>query len=375
MKTNEFDALIKSKFETNDFEYNQDNWERMSWRLGDKKTNRNKTIWLTIALGMAASLTVFAAVKIFRQSPVNQGTQLALENKPATTKSIQPSIANTNKNIVTATPKYTSQKVQHVSRPMLKTIQNPIILQSATTKERNVAIVDKQDTKENTPLITQEPPAGNNHNLHKFDQPFYEPNTINTRKVQLSFGGGLNHGSAGSGYMLSATASKRLNSKFYLEGDLAFVNNSTTNNITKSQKDMPAYSSENPGNQEGPKALTTTNIKHPEQTVSINSLNMYYVQLTPVLGYNVHKKMKLGMGADVQRMLQDKYKYVQDAEGNIFDIPGIDLGFVGKAEYSISERISTSVSYREGFIDKLNTGRNYLDRDYLQVQLKYTINK
>jgi hypothetical protein len=85
--------------------------------------------------------------------------------------------------------------------------------------------------------------------------------------------------------------------------------------------------------------------------------------------------MKLGMGADVQRMLQDKYKYVQDADGDIFDIPGIDLGFVGRAEYSLSERISTSVSYREGFIDKLNTGKNYLDRDYLQVQLKYTINK
>lgn len=370
MKSEEFDTLVKAKFNSADFEYNQDNWKRLSWRLDNLETKNGKSIWMTIAFAMASSLTLFAAIIFYNPEretkPMSYNSKQLLKGK---TLQMQTHLKPITNGITFTEPRYTTKK-SYISKTIIASIDKPTAIKENTGKVENVNI-DKESSGKNDIVLARETQSKKiNLNSSIAGQDAYEPKTLLNSKIKLSFGGGYNFGAAEGGYMLSATASKGLGKRLYLEGSLALVNNATTNS-TKSNSSRYDNFSPSINNEPGSGVSRIED----KETVSVNSLNLYYVQVTPVLGYKVHKKISLGVGADIQRVLQDKYAYVRKENGEVFAIPGIDLGMLVKAEYKLADRVSTGVAYRNGISNVLDKSKHYLDRDYLQVQLKFSISK
>ena len=49
------------------------------------------------------------------------------------------------------------------------------------------------------------------------------------------------------------------------------------------------------------------------------------------------------------------------------------MGLTGKTEYAVTKKLKAGVLYREGINNLINGGEEYLDRRYLQVQLKFRV--
>ena len=187
-----------------------------------------------------------------------------------------------------------------------------------------------------------------------------------SRKVNISLAGGLNYGSASQGYLLGASVRKNLSNKLYIEGDVAYTN-------SNSQRTVNSYASA-PTN-----PLNMSNIQSsPTTTENVNSLS--YLQLSPVIGYHLHKKIAVGVGADFQRLLQNNTSTTSannfigaatTETGKI--IPDMDYGIICKTEYSVSSRLKTGLQYREGMNNFLSNTNKYFDRNYFQVQIKYSL--
>jgi hypothetical protein len=54
-------------------------------------------------------------------------------------------------------------------------------------------------------------------------------------------------------------------------------------------------------------------------------------------------------------------------------MPLFDVGVVGKTEYALTKHVKAAVAYRKGINNVLTPMDKYIDRDYLQVQVRYSI--
>jgi hypothetical protein len=377
MKAKEFDNLIKSKIEENDFEYTPESWDRLSWQMQHTQPAKgiNKRFLLTLVSGIAATTALFAAVMFYQSPKETEGTQPITVHSNTLPHAQNNDIVSDNS---AAAPQVTANIITPLKKTMLpvraesimqvQDLQNEIAKSENAGNEEHVIISTPEDRKNNqSPDLT----AKNIPGSRLFTDAIYDQidnDVIRSKKIKFSFGGGYSYGSVGAGYLVSASAQKKISDRFYIESDLAFVNNSATSTTTK---EMPGLSNPDPSKMPG---FQTTNVIEPQKITSIENLNLFYVQLTPTVGYNVSKKMTVGMGADFQKLLQQKYTHVSDADGNLYVIPGMDLGFVGKVEYAFSQRIRTGLSYRES-ANKIIEDKDFLRRNYMQIQLKYRINK
>jgi hypothetical protein len=101
----------------------------------------------------------------------------------------------------------------------------------------------------------------------------------------------MNYGSLNTGYMAGINARQKIGGKMYVEGDLTLVSNQVTQStVTANQYD--AFNSGGAGKSSESNTVT--------QTPS----NFLYVQFNPSVGYQVHKKVSLSLGADLQRLLE-----------------------------------------------------------------------
>jgi hypothetical protein len=104
------------------------------------------------------------------------------------------------------------------------------------------------------------------------------------------------------------------------------------------------------------------------------SYNLYYAQITPGIGYKIMKRMSVGMGPDFQKMLVDNRPATSEVDrGNLQVAPSFDVGFVGKTEYALTQRVKAAVSYRKGINGVINPSDKFIDRDYVQFQMRCTI--
>ncbi len=107
-----------------------------------------------------------------------------------------------------------------------------------------------------------------------------------------------------------------------------------------------------------------------------SSYNLYYAQLSPSIGYHINKSFSIGVGGDFQRLLLDGKTFTSvDNSGASKEVPSMDVGLIGKGELSINKKIKAGLCYRQGFNNMINGTNKYIDRTYLQVQLKYMIFK
>lgn len=406
MKTKEFDAHIRNKFEENDFEYKPGGWERLAWQMENNiaitaPPKKKKHGFLLIS-GIAASILLAVAIMFYPTGDEQPATVSAVSSVSDMATTTPPEA------MVSHTPEPTTPEeiagMEHIVRH--RTGRQSIIPPSnirkdiaatQTGEQETVTDNEQQETKQetgstdinlmNAPVQKQ---AKKQYALNEYAT--YPEEKTTHRKIDLSLGGGYNYGSLGSGYTLNANMQKNLGAGFFIAGDVGIVNNSASNTtitqtpvgaappVTAGTSGTPGIGTSNSGS-----GFTGTGNVSPNAivnaggttvpTVSVNNINLFYMQVTPMIGYKIGKKITVGAGADVQRLLQDKYDYVTDANGNVFAIPATDIGMTGKAEYTLSPRIQTGIQYRNGISNMLESGKNYLERDYFQVQIKCRISK
>jgi hypothetical protein len=104
------------------------------------------------------------------------------------------------------------------------------------------------------------------------------------------------------------------------------------------------------------------------------SYDLYYAQVSPTIGYKVMRKMSIGVGPDFQRMLADNRPAPSTVDhGTIQVAPLFDVGFIGRSEFAVTKKVKAAVYYRKGVNNIITPMDKYIERDYLQFQLRYTI--
>ncbi len=390
MKPNEFDELIRRKFDQGDFEYNAANWERLEDRMDRKATRRKILMWLPLApiayiSSVAASLAMIITIPVLMQHKVNENEmpQLSAAARVHVTQ------LHTQPLITANTPNTLKIEKQEIKKEEKTQIHNNSIAQQATEEvvaNNNAPIVNTWKNSDNDFTTKQKNARKNYPAFSSFDP---EPSEDRSRivKTAISITGGVQYGTM-NGYTIGATGRRMISDRFYVEGDIAFINNNGTGNVgnnTSSGTGASVFSaasakmaapvnarmvSENdvptkPSDQTGAPAASNT-----------GKYDLYYAQVTPSVGYNVRRNLSVGVGADVQRLLQtDKPLNTSGSEAITTDkaIPNVDMGIVGKTEVALSKTIKAGVYYRQDMNNVINPGNKFIDRSYMQFNLKFSI--
>jgi hypothetical protein len=411
MKPREFDELIRQKFDQNDFEYNPMNWERLADELDGKSKRQQRAVawwWMPLA-GVAASIALAMGVMTLWHS--NNGTELASNN--AGVKSTTGQIANTrafannnNTNNTNGQPAAADQQpiagthYSHRSAKAAKRHQKSkgnayntddwfaIDYKNAVPESGGSA--DRKDFNFMGAYHAAANKAAANDKEKKKDlaaneavqtfKPEAEIKKAPTFSVILS--GGVNRGSQNNGYSAGATIRKMVNDKVYVESDIAFA--SSANTITQgylagTEIVTPATAART--GQSAGRTTTPESSKNPvppitrdivgQQTINY-TLN--YLQVTPSIGCKVVKRVSIGAGPDFEKALADNRPATSTVDRDQLKVaPLFDVGMIGKTEYTITQNIKAAVSYRKGINNILTVTGKYIDRDYLQFQVKCAI--
>ena len=382
MKPKEFDELIRQKFDQNDFAYKSGNWDSLAEKLEGRAKKRSAIMWWWVPLaGMAASVALAMSSTGLMQHgiiiPKTVKTGIALGNKnakpahtaeyktiTATSSHKEVAYAMTNNGISKNVAKQNDDNTSSWFHLNL----NEVSLQSANKTNEGFNFLAgnnkaKPENKKSDKVAVKE----------AYETFVPEEEVVQKApKVSINLLGGYNSGNSNTGYTLGGTIRRMLNDKVYVESDVAFTssNNMQATNYVASTASIATRTTNavsgkpNAQNEQGP------------ETVPVNeNYNLYYAQVSPGLGYKIVKRMSVGLGPDFQRMLVDNRPVVSGEydRNNIQIAPLFDVGFVGKTEYSLTKRFKTTVSYRKGVNNIINPSDKYLDRDYLQFQLRYTI--
>lgn len=436
MPINDFDRGLVDKFEAQDFEYNPANWDRLTQRLPESRNSRVKRyIWLPLT-GIAAAVALLIGVPMMMQrgddNPVaGNKTQVKTEvvqttsangistpqartvitvasdnsNQQANNSQPQPYTASLpannsgnnssnqrvinsslNPTIVNQSQTILDQPIAVTEDPVSSTImERPAPGQTLPVPENPMVPVSNQQTIASKPnlqiatpneqTITQTNPQSNAsimmETMRKIDNGMslgIDPDAIGVaknKKTSLSLTGGYNQGTTNMGYALGVNTRRNIGERLYIEGDVAFSSNRNTMQTTAMNTAVfDMYMEQTPQN------LTNAGKAAGAETAN----EMLYLQVTPVVGYQVGKNWSVGAGPDMQRMFQNGETtfYIVD-EAKVKPVPVMDYGLVGKTEYRLYKSFKAGVQYRYGMNSVLTPEKNYLNRSYLQVQLKVGI--
>lgn len=335
--------------------------------VGISNTSRNHTFLNNsqpVAVQPSAQ-TPTRVIPLVPDVPVkNEDAPVVTPQNSLPVNNIEP-IAN---NITPATPK-------HPGNP----VPDPVIAREVVAAKPQIEAPVLKSTEQPAVVKSMQPPVNLATSLPETQQLVnthfgnaIDPDDIgfnkNAKKTSLSLAGAYNRGSNNLGYMVGVNTRRSLGGKLYLEGDVAFAsarNDLETYDIDRNSLDAPT------------KKVLLTSGNSPKALVGSElSKDLYYLQVTPVVGYQVMKNLSFGAGADVQRLFQsgDKTKFVVDKDANaVKTAPTLDYGLVGKTEYTLFRSLKAGVQYRYGLNEVLAPGKDYINRSYLQVQLKLGI--
>jgi hypothetical protein len=202
-------------------------------------------------------------------------------------------------------------------------------------------------------------------------------------KLSIILMGGLSQGVNNSGYTAGATIRRAVNDKVYVEGDVAFTSNNSSQLITNRTETYVTTDGGQAGGAAKPGVIATGarvsgDTKKELPIVSYSNANMpynlYYAEFTPSLGYRIMKKMSVAAGPDFQQALADNRPAPSTTDPhNIQVAPLFDVGFIGKTEYAITKTVKAAVCYRKGINNVITPADKYIDRNYLQFQVKCAI--
>lgn len=363
MSENELDRLIKEKFNQHEFSFKQDAWENMSGRLPAAQRKRIRLgLPLRLAGGIAASLALLAGSLVFLQQPKTTSVPTKLVKTP--TGNEDPLSTRYQQTILQPPGKTPENKnEQPSSKPHnLQKGNFPIVKNSFETEKTAIKDVQREypqmiaDIKlSETEKISQTGVSDHNNSEKVSGGAETEallPEIAPSKKTFFSLTGGMSFGSLEAGYMAGVNAKQKLSNRIYLEGDIAVVNNKASQTFAPPPGFMPGTAS--------------------RFNLDYKDASLLYLQVNPTIGYQLFKNISVGIGADLQRMVNGDDILVEIGE-EVRTIPGLDVGLTGKTEVSLSPRLKAGVLYREGMNNFLNGSNKYFDRNYLQVQLKLTV--
>ena len=400
MKPKEFDELIRRKFEQNDFGYNPRNWDSLVEQMDGRSKKRSMMMWWLMPLaGVAASVALAVGVSPIMQWRDMRSAHATPHAKHATHHSIAATgpaqagntaglntVADHTDYTTAAGDNNTNAKKQHTAITQTAPERFAINLDAAIGN--NSTAHTKKDNFNLSSAVQQVKKENENKNaladkegIHTF-KPEAEVKKPSTFSVIIS--GGINHGSQSSGYAAGATVRKMINDKVYIESDVAFATSTQTTAqygysmlvagpSVAARPTAAARTTSTTGTTDGKAAPIPQPVRENFETTP-ETYNLNYVQVTPSIGCKVMKKMSVGVGPDFQQMLTDNRptinSYVTD---NVKVAPMFDIGFVGKTEYNVTKTVKAAVSYRKGVNNILTPTDKYLDRDYLQFQVRCAI--
>ena len=390
MRPGEFDELIRQKFDQHDFAYEPAHWDSLAEKLDGRAKKRSMIMWWWIPLaGMAASVALaMGSTSLLRHSfTTPKGTKIetvsAKKSSHATTTAIQyngtietPSNKEAEYETANVTANNTAKKTDSDIADRVNLRLNEASPQTGNNKKNDFNFLAG-----NTNMISKTPKKDVALNDAYSTFAPEEEAELKTPKVSITLLGGYNSGSNGTGYTLGGTIRKILSDKLYFESDVAVA---SSNNMQATQYASVSVPSPAAAGARQSAARTTTvesgksstEVVPTDETVASNvSYNLYYAQVSPGFGYKLIRQLSIGLGPDFQRMLVDNRPVVSTAldRNNIQVAPLFDVGFIGKTEYALTKRVKTTVSYRKGMNNIITPSDKYIDRDYLQFQLRYTI--
>jgi len=412
MKPNEFDDLIRRKIDQGDFEYNAANWERLDNRMDRKDTRRKILMWLPLApiayiSSVAASLAMIITIPVLMHNTNNNKMpQLSAAAEHITNATIHlqspiiEPLATTNNILITKTIVRKEEQVQIqvcVTQPEVKDV-------AAANAANKMVVVNTWNSNVDRQKLPDNNMRTNSLPYYLYDTP---PKDFidKTSKTLISIAGGFHYGTM-NGFSIGATGKRMISDRVYVEGDIAFVDNSGLGNVGSNNAGSPVGNSKaTVGTYSGgtPSAITSSTntgsggvlatarivsesvpTTTPDQPVisldtKKSKYDLYYAQVTPSIGYNIYPNLSVGVGADVQQFLQSD-KPLNSSSGTANEIittdkqiPGLDLGLVGKTEVALSKTLRAGVYYRQDMSNILTSGNKYIDRSYMQVNLKFNI--
>jgi hypothetical protein len=368
MSANEFDELIKAKFEQNEFAYSPANWDKMSQRLAEAGPRKNALIPAWAALtGIAAAMAMMMVLPLLWQRGEQQPIVLeksapvsapapnttALSNETEPTMATDPLTAASRYTIAESKPKNPKPAINAPVQVNNRPTENSIAIQAQHTEPTHTQQTDQHIIPTEKQAI-QKPRLTDN----TYVQANTETQNANCKRISINLVGGFNYNSSLAGYTVGASANKKISEKLYLEGNLAFVNSANTA-MQKSETTMNAFDSD-PG---------TSNVGKPSAEEAPVSTVLSYLQFSPVVGYQVSERINLGAGPDFQQLLNSS------ATG-AGTYTSFDVGVIGKAECALSKKLKAGIQYRSAmnkYIKQDSYQKNTPDRSYMQVQLNYSL--
>ena len=400
MKPREFDDLVRQKFDQDDFAYNPANWDKLAEQLDGRGKKRNIFMWWMPLVGMAASVAFAIGVpKVLQESSRSYKSMYALlsgSNTPAdNTDHAQISepavVAVVQHNDRRAAPTPAPEDVSHWFNIRLdNAITTPKSTRAKKTQADVNALLMAAGTQVQAERYMDNDAEQSNAKKKKVlaaKAGYYTFNEKETErkpvKTAIMLSGGVNYGGASTGYLVGASARHMVTDKVYVEGDLAFLGTSNSQQ-TQYLETVPqqAHAIMRNSTARTINAKNTTTDAKPTSTpltqsyvkTESESYNLYYAQITPSLGYKLVKRMSIGVGPDFQQMLVDNRPAPSDVErGTLKEVPMFDIGFMGKTEYAVTRNIKAAVYYREGINNVITPTGKYIDRNYVQFQVKCAI--
>ncbi len=385
MKPKEFDELVRQKFDQSDFAYKPGSWDQLAEQMDGRARKRSVMMWWLMPLaGIAASVAMAMGVTSILHL---QGTGLSgqstafvssgnfekpqmLLNEPATTMVATEQYTASNNTNTTQAHTNKNKKVA-VEEKFAISFENAVGFIAAKKNDfaiKEVLIPKKE--KKNAVVVNE------GYNTFKPEEGPLKP-----VKTTITLSGGVNRGSQNSGFAVGATVRRMLNDKVFVESDVAFAGTNNTQS-TQMRESPVAASAARMGAKSAARGTMTEDNKTtvnsmPQQGPLVNvnqSYNLYYAQVSPSIGYKVMRNMSVGVGPDFEQALADNRPAPStETRNNVSVAPLFDVGFIGKTEYSVTKKVKAGVMYRKGINNILTPMDKYIDRDYLQVQLKCTI--
>ena len=415
MKPRDFDELVRQKFDQNEFEYNPGNWSKLEEQLDGRAKKRSLLMmWWMPAVGVAASVALaigittmvkmdgagrrtgnqpIAVAQIAQPAtnatgtvaattatPTPDNTTTATGAQPVTGRQVYAAARNTrksnkkhNKNNKTTTDEATKSNWFAIgyNNAIGNATPAPVKTLNLNVRPEILAAINKKKTE----ILADEPV-----------QTFKEDDLVIHKAPKLSviLSGGMAKGSMNSGYTAGATIRHMINEKVYIEGDIAFTTSSNT------QSKQFAVADATPGvgvvtaSKQGSTAAKNANVESSKSSITTApaeiiktqnvSYDLYYAQITPSIGCKIMKKLSIGAGPDFQKALVDNRPAPSTVDrGTIQEAPLFDIGMMGKTEYALNKRVQAAVLYRKGINNILTPMGKYIDRDYVQFQVRCTI--
>ena len=185
-------------------------------------------------------------------------------------------------------------------------------------------------------------------------------------KTVISLAGGVQYGSLNAGYAAAIHTYRRLSRHWYVAAEVGYLSNrsSGTEQVSRDGYDMLRNYG---GTGLVPGGKSPELVPHP---------TLEYLTASPYIGYQITGALTTGAGIDVQRVLkQPGYEAVQIDKDDIRLLPATDFGVTMRLSYRLSKRLEAGIVYRQGVNNVLRSSQEYLDRQYVQVQLKLPLIK